>query len=67
MAQQQSLFPVRSSVQQVEKEGLAMLPITAPNQLLTLLRMHQNTIIHLADQERRHADITAMEIYSEAE
>ena len=67
MAQQQSLFPVRSSVQQVEKEGLAMLPITAPNQLLTLLRMHQNTIIHLSDQERRHADLIAREIYSEAE
>lgn len=41
---QLSLFPVRDSLEEVIQEGLAMLPITNPNQLIALLNMQANTI-----------------------
>ena len=42
---QLSLFPARDSVKQVVAEGLAQLPITNENELITLLRLHENTIL----------------------
>lgn len=46
MAEQQqlSLFPSRETLEQVVQEGIAMLPITNPNQLIALLNMQANTI-----------------------
>jgi hypothetical protein len=43
--QQLTLFPTRDSVELVEAEGVAMLPITEPNDLIALLRLHENTIL----------------------
>jgi hypothetical protein len=45
-----SLFPYRDSIQQVEAEGLAQLPITKPNELIALLRIHENTLWRLAEK-----------------
>jgi hypothetical protein len=45
--QQHPMFPTRDSIKQVVDEGVALLPITTPNQLIALLHMHQNTILHL--------------------
>ena len=42
--EQMTLFPRRDSLQQVIDEGLALLPITTPNQLLSLLYIQQNTM-----------------------
>jgi hypothetical protein len=44
---QLSLFPHRDSLEQVEKEAIAQLPITSHNQLIALLRLQQNTLIAL--------------------
>lgn len=44
---QKSLFPVRQSLQEVEQEAMAQLPITSPNQLIALLRLQQNTMLQL--------------------
>jgi|SaaInlStandDraft_7_1057024.scaffolds.fasta_scaffold490143_1 hypothetical protein len=48
---QMSLFPTRDSIEEVEQEALAMLPITNGNQLIALLRMQQNTIHSLHQGE----------------
>jgi hypothetical protein len=53
-----SLFPTRDSLQQVEQEAIASLPITEPNQLIALLQMQANTLAALAaltDKEAPHA------------
>lgn len=50
---QMSLFPLRESLQQVEQEALAQLPITTPNQLIALLRLQQNTLQHLMRTQRQ--------------
>ena len=42
-----SLFPARASVEIVEQEAKAMLPITETNQLLALLRLMENTVLGL--------------------
>lgn len=47
--EQMTLFPRRDTLQQVIDEGLALLPITTPNQLLSLLYIQQNTIAHIQD------------------
>ena len=55
---QTSLFPTRDSLQQVEQEAIAALPITEPNQLIALLQMQANTLAALAaltDKEAPHA------------
>ena len=49
--QQQSLFPAKNSVKELEQEALMQLPITDANQLLTLLRTQQNTIISEIERE----------------
>lgn len=43
---QLNLFPTRDTLEQVEQEALAMLPITSENQLLAVLRMAENTILN---------------------
>jgi hypothetical protein len=53
-----SLFPTRDSLQQVEQEAIASLPITEPNQLIALLQIQANTLAALAaltDKEAPHA------------
>ncbi len=55
---QTSIFPTRDSLQQVEQEALASLPITEPNQLIALLQMQANTLAALAaltEKEKPHA------------
>ena len=47
ITEQQSLFPSRDTLDEVESEGLAQLPITSPNKLVALLRLQQNTIIKM--------------------
>jgi len=42
-----SLFPHRDSLQQVEQEALAQLPITNSIELIALLRLQQNTLYSL--------------------
>ena len=49
---QTSLFPIRESLQQVEQEAIAQLPITTPNQLIALLRLQQNTLQHIMRQQQ---------------
>jgi len=51
MATQISLFPSRASVEIVEQEALAMLPITETNKLLALLRLMENTVLGLKPSE----------------
>ena len=46
-----SLFATRDSVEEVMKEGLAQLPITTPNQLITLLMIQQNTILDILNED----------------
>ena len=46
-----SLFPCRDSLQEVEQEALALLPITSANQLIALLRLQQNTLVALLKPE----------------
>ena len=46
MTQRQlTLFPSRDSVEQVEQEAIAMLPIENANVILALLKLHENTIL----------------------
>jgi hypothetical protein len=42
--EQLSLFPTRNSLDEVEQEALAALPITSPNQILAMLRLYGNTL-----------------------
>lgn len=44
---QQSLFPVRDSLQVVQQEALARLPITSENELISILQTQQNTLLEL--------------------
>jgi hypothetical protein len=44
---QQSLFPVADSLEDVVAEGITRLPITTQNELVALLYLQQNTLIHL--------------------
>lgn len=48
---QLSLFPIRDSIEQLEEEALAMLPITNGNQLISLLRMQQNTLYSIYQEK----------------
>jgi hypothetical protein len=41
--EQLSLFPTKDTLEEVTQEGLAMLPISNPNQLVALLNMYLNT------------------------
>ena len=54
LKEQLQLFPCRESVEEVEKEGLALLPITSPNTLLSLLRTMQNTAIAVKNNKNEH-------------
>jgi len=42
---QESIFPSRSTLKEVEAEALSQLPITSSNELIALLRLQQNTLI----------------------
>jgi hypothetical protein len=42
---QQSIFPTRNTIAEVEAEALSQLPITHPNDLIAILRLQQNTLI----------------------
>lgn len=50
--QQQSLFPTADSLEQIEAEAKAALPITDENELMALLHKHQNTILHLQEADQ---------------
>lgn len=52
-AAQPSLFPTRETLEEVFQEALAQLPITDPNELVALLQLHQNTLIHQLSQPQR--------------
>lgn len=43
--EQQSIFPSRNTLKEVEQEGISQLPITTSNELIALLRLQQNTLI----------------------
>lgn len=43
--QQMSLFPTAHSIEAVEQQAIANLPITTPNQIIAILRHHENTIL----------------------
>lgn len=47
MSTQTSLFPSRESLEAVEQEAIAMLPITEINKLLALVRLVENTVLGL--------------------
>lgn len=44
--EQQSLFPTRTSMEEVIAEAKAALPITNENQLIALLQLQQNTLLN---------------------
>lgn len=44
-AEQPSLFPQHDTEQSVIEAGIASLPIINPNDLVTLLQVHRNTIL----------------------
>lgn len=45
ITKQQSIFPSRNTLKEVEQEGISQLPITTSNELIALLRLQQNTLI----------------------
>ena len=47
---QQTLFPTKDSLKEVVDEALAALPIDNPNTLISLLQLHQNTILRLTGE-----------------
>ncbi len=47
ITEQPSLFPTRNTLEEVESEALAQLPITSPNKLVALMRLQQNTLIKM--------------------
>ena len=51
--EQLSLFPARNTLEEVEREALATLPITSPNQILTLLRLYGNTLIKQLNEAKK--------------
>lgn len=42
-----SLYPARDSLGQVQDEAIAQLPITSANQIVALLRLHENTMLNI--------------------
>lgn len=52
ITKQLSIFPSRSTLKEVEAEGLAQLPITSPNELIALMRLQQNTILKLFNKRK---------------
>lgn len=49
--EQQSLFPARDSLREVIEEAKASLPITNPNQLVSILQLHENTLIKQLEKQ----------------
>jgi hypothetical protein len=46
-----SIYPRRDSLIQVQEEGIAQLPINTPNELISLLKRHENTVIFVVSQD----------------
>lgn len=45
--QASTLYPTMSSLEEVEAHAIARLPITSTNEMLSILKLQQNTLINL--------------------
>lgn len=48
--EQQNLFPVLGDLNEVQQVALSKLPITDPNELISILRLQQNTLLDLLEK-----------------
>jgi len=55
--QQLPLFGYRETIAQSEQEAIQRLPITDVNELLSILRTHQNTVLHEMQKEIQNGNM----------